>query len=95
MAYITGAGQTAPVKRETVSSLIEDFDPVLDRLGLLVERLETVHARIHGPTPSEVGKDNVPTPPQSMHASLNLRRSRLVGIAEHLERVVNGVEGGL
>jgi hypothetical protein len=94
MAYTAGTQASAP-RQSTISTAIDDFDPVLDRAQTCGDRLQKLHDRIHGPQPSAVSNDKPPTPPHSLIASINERRSRLAAILDDMERTIGGLEGGV
>lgn len=84
------------IRGPSVQGSLDDIDPVLDRLFSYSDRLLKIRDRLRGPAPSEVNQagqaGNMASVPQSIIASINQRRSRLVDIANVIESTIHSLE---
>ncbi len=79
----------------SVSSAVEDFDPVLSRLESIGARAMLCADRLVGSRPSGVDKPETAPSPSHLLFSLQARRERLVRCADllesELERIAQGI----
>jgi hypothetical protein len=96
MAMHNAQNAATAVRGPSVQGSLDDFDPVLDRLFSYSDRLLKIRDRLCGPTPSEVNQmgqaASMASVPQSIVASINQRRSRLVDVADVIESAINNIE---
>jgi hypothetical protein len=99
MAMPGAQNAAPPIRGPSVQGSLDDIDPVLDRLFSYSDRLQKIRDRLRGPTPSEINQagqaGNVASAPQSIIASINRRRSRLVDVADVIESAINNIEESL
>ena len=83
-------------KAATVSSAIDEFDPVINRVEDCLVRLNKLHDRVHGSRPAELTGEAAPAPsPHSLIDAVQRRRIRLAGLTDEIERVLLNIEGGI
>jgi hypothetical protein len=92
----TASPANAPTPRATVTAGIEEFDPILERLDGLANRLGVLNVRINGQRPQAdgEGKPDAPPPPTTITA-LQARRRRLSFLVETIGRELQEVEDGI
>jgi hypothetical protein len=84
--------KSAPV---TLQSSIEDFDPAIDRVEVLINRATNCADRITGTRPSEVGVTDKNPVASGLITAVQERRSRLARAVDRLESEVSRIESGL
>jgi hypothetical protein len=94
MAY-ANEGSATSIKPASVQSSLEDFDPVLARLEEIASRAAKCGDRIAGARPSEVGNEKDAPSPNHLIYAVQVRRSRLVRVVDHLENEIQRIESGL
>lgn len=87
----TSLKQTAP----TITSAIEEFDPLIKRAQEYASRLEGLCGRIAGPSPTGNGESSADQIPVSMIVSINVRRNQLVDQLSRIENAINTIEHAL
>ena len=89
--------QTPPHREASISNAISDLDAVLGRLENYGERFQSMGDRIHGSRPQPVGSDacGQAAEPSSLISQINIRRERLVDIANTMEDAIGRLDSGL
>lgn len=96
MAYpATNQASATTLKQATVSSAIEDFDPMLGRAEQFATRLSQLCDRVHGPRPSEASAEKPPSPPHSVIDGIQRRRARFADVLDNMERSIGALETGI
>lgn len=94
MSY--GQAITPPAtKVDTLQNAIIDFDPALDRMQAIAERLLKCADRITGSRPAEVSENKDTPEPQHLLSLIQSRRRRLVMLLDGIEGEVARMEGAL
>lgn len=89
--------RTTDSRQVSLSSVVEDFDPVIERIATYIKRLNDVTERLVGPRVAEsaAGASAQPGDAMTLLAKLQGRRHILVQLANYLEHVVDTLEGAL
>ena len=82
-------------KRDTLQSIIENFDPLLNRMDAIISRTMSCADRITGSRPQASGTAEKNPEPNHLIWAVQARRDRLQRIVEMLEEEVTRIEGGL
>lgn len=90
-----GAMPTAKPVSVTLQSSIEDFDPAIERVEVLINRATNCADRITGTRPSEVAGNEKNPLATGLISAVQERRSRLFRAIERLESEVGRIENGL
>lgn len=94
--HVSGANNSLkPETQPTVTSAIEQFDPVIKRAMEYASRLEGLCGRIAGPSPTGNGESSADQIPVSLIISINVRRNQLVDQLNRIENAVNTLERAL
>lgn len=89
--------QSSKLTEPTVTSCVEDFDPVIERAKQYAGRFQRLLEKVRGELPPEKSTvtDSLGGPSHSILAAINQRRSHLVEALDHMERTLNGLESSL
>ena len=83
-------------KTPSITSCLEDFEPVLQRFGTYVDRLQQLSDKVNGPQPRPAGTAQPPDAPHhSVIALANMKRNRMVEFLDDMEHFLNELERGI
>ena len=93
----TGENDAQQSGKATLTSAIEELDPVIRRLSICSEQLQKLSDHIDGVRPQEVkrGVNDPAAPPHSIITALHQKRSMLIKICDDIEHTISAIEGSL